>query len=523
MGHILGIDLGTMNCCMAVIKDGQPQVIPISDKNNTLPSYLHQSRDGSYIVGHEAKKLAPDARDRTVYAAKRLIGRKFNTPEVEKAQNHYPYTITEGENYDVKLKLGNSELTPQTVSGELLKQLKDTASKSLGEEITEAIITVPAYFNNNQRKATKEAGQMAGLKVLRLLNEPTAAALAYGFNQDMNKTIAIYDLGGGTFDISILRIQNDVFEVIGTNGDSYLGGIDFDTRIAEFFIKEYLEQGGNVEIIDELITRRVIQAAEEIKLELSEKGQITFELSTFFKDDDDKANTSFKLTRKRLEELSRDLVDRTIQLCEATLKEINLEKDQIDEVILVGGQTRMPLVQKAVTDFFEKTPNQNVNPDEVVAMGAAIQGALLGDAESDTLLLDVTPLSLGIATYGDNFSKLIEKNTKIPCNASHTFRTVRDFQDKVRIVVHQGEMDKASANMLLGEFILTGIRKARRLEPKIDVNFRIDSDGLLEVSAKDQDTEKEQTITIKDFLETEAETHSDAAYQANTPPNSSQS
>lgn len=504
MGKVIGIDLGTTNSCVAVVEDGQPKVIPNKGGYKTTPSMVAFEEGGRRLVGHLAKRQMLTNPRNTIYGTKRLIGRKFDSAEVKKAIASYPYQIVEGPHMDVRIIVQNQELSLPQISAMILQEMRQVAEEYLGEPVQEAVITVPAYFNDNQRQATKDAGKIAGLEVLRIINEPTSAALAYGFGKNLDQTVAIFDLGGGTFDISILEISEGVFEVISTAGDTYLGGDDFDDRIIDYLAESFQQTSGVNLRRDRMALQRMKDMAEKAKMELSDVLQTEINLPFIAMSDDGPLHLNMVLTRQKLEELTHDLVDRCITICEKTLEAGNLSKEDIDEVILVGGQTRMPLVAKRVQEFFGRPARKGVHPDEVVAMGAAIQGMILseqtgapaGQEKEELLLLDVTPLSLGIATFGGFFTRIIERNTTIPTHASHVFTTAADNQTSVKIIVLQGEADRAAENELLGEFMLTGIRPAKRGEPEIEVTFDIDADGIVSVSAKDLETMQEQSITV---------------------------
>ena len=496
MERVIGIDLGTTYSCVAVMERGQPAVIPNKGGYKTTPSIVAVTDTGKRLVGHIARRQMITNAKNTVFASKRLIGRKFDAPEVKRTIETAAYEVVEGPHGDVRVKLGDKVLSLPEISAMILLEMKKIASEYLGEEVKKAVITVPAYFNDAQRQATKDAGKIAGLDVLRIINEPTAASLAYGFGKDLEQTICIYDLGGGTFDISILEIGVGVFEVISTAGDTFLGGEDFDRRIIDYLAQEFYAKHQIDLRQDRMALQRLKDAAETAKRELSTSMSTEVSLPFIASDGSGSLHLNATVTRQKFDELVADLVERTVQICDATLKAAQLTKSEIDAVILVGGQTRSPLVQRRVGEFFGKEPSKGVHPDEVVAIGAAIQGASLLQEKSDMLLLDVTPLSLGIVTVGGFFKKLIEKNTTVPCQKSEVFTTAHDNQTAVKIRVMQGESNKAEENELLGEFLLTGIRKAPRGEPTIDVTFSIDSDGIVNVSARDRDTGKEQGITV---------------------------
>ncbi len=503
MSKIIGIDLGTTNSCVAVVENGQPKVIPNKGGYKTTPSMVAFEEGGRRLVGHLAKRQMVTNPKNTVYGTKRLIGRKFDSPEVKKAVASYPYQIVEGPHMDIRIMVQGNEFSLPEIGAMVLQEMRRVAEEYLGEPIKEAVITVPAYFNDNQRQATKDAGRIAGMDVLRIINEPTAAALSYGYGKNLDQTVAIFDLGGGTFDISLLEISEGVFEVISTAGDTYLGGDDFDDRVIDHLAESFQESSGVNLRRDKMALQRLKDVAEKAKVELSETLQTEINLPFIAMGEDGPLHLNLILTRQKLEDITADLVERTLSICEKTLQAANLTKDDIDEVIMVGGQTRMPLVAKKSQEFFGKPPRKGVHPDEVVAMGAAIQGMALGQVEEegeeeseDMLLLDVTPLSLGIATFGGFFTRIIEKNTTIPTHASHVFTTAADNQTSVKIIVLQGEADRAAENELLGEFMLSGIRQAKRGEPEVEVTFDIDADGIVSVSAKDMDTGQEQSIQV---------------------------
>ncbi len=497
MSKVIGIDLGTTNSCVAVMDGSKPKVIENSEGARTTPSMVAFTDDGERLVGQPAKRQAVTNPENTLFAIKRLIGRTFDDPATKKDIKMVPFKIVKADGGAAWVEAHGEKYSPSQVSGFILQKMKETAEAFIGSDVTQAVITVPAYFNDAQRQATKDAGKIAGLEVLRIINEPTAAALAYGLDKKDGSTIAVFDLGGGTFDVSILEIGDGVFEVKSTNGDTFLGGEDFDTVLVEYFADEFKKESGIDLRGDKLALQRLKEAAEKSKIELSSAQQTEVNLPFITADSSGPKHLTMKLTRAKLESLVEALVERTIKPCKAALKDAGLKAGEIDEVVLVGGMTRMPKIREVVQNFFGKEPNMSVNPDEVVAMGAAIQAGVLQGDVKDVLLLDVTPLSLGIETLGGVFSRLIERNTTIPTKKSQIFSTAEDNQSAVTIRVFQGEREMAADNKLLGQFDLTGFPPAPRGMPQIEVSFDIDANGIVNVGASDKATGKEQTIRIQ--------------------------
>ena len=497
MGKVIGIDLGTTNSCVAVMEGKTPKVIENAEGMRTTPSIVAFTDDGERLVGQPAKRQAVTNPEKTIFAVKRLIGRRYDDPMVEKDKKLVPYKITRASNGDAWVEADGKAYSPSQISAFILQKMKETAEANLGQKVDQAVITVPAYFNDAQRQATKDAGKIAGLEVLRIINEPTAAALAYGLDKQKTGTIAVYDLGGGTFDISILEIGDGVFEVKSTNGDTFLGGEDFDMRLVNYLADEFQKEQGIDLRRDKLALQRLKEAAEKAKIELSSTTQTEINLPFITADASGPKHLTMKLTRAKFEALVDDLVQKTIQPCKQAIKDAGISAAQINEVVLVGGMTRMPKVQEVVKQLFGKEPHKGVNPDEVVAVGAAIQAGVLQGDVKDVLLLDVTPLSLGIETLGGVFTRIIDRNTTIPTKKSQVFSTAEDNQNAVTIRVFQGEREMAADNKLLGQFDLVGIPPAPRGVPQIEVTFDIDANGIVNVQAKDKATGKEQQIRIQ--------------------------
>lgn len=497
MSKILGIDLGTTNSAFAVYEGDEPRILENAEGNRTTPSMVALSKNDERLVGQLAKRQAVTNPDDTIFGIKRLIGHDFDEDVVQEEKDIVPYEITEGDDGGVMVTMGDEKYRPEQISAMILSKIKQDAEEKLDEDIEEAVITVPAYFSDSQRQATKDAGKIAGLDVKRIINEPTAAALAYGFKDDQEKQIAVYDFGGGTFDISIIETGDGVVEVKSTLGDSHMGGDDFDKKVIDWIIEEFKQDTGIDLSDDRLALQRLDEAAEEAKIELSNTQETEINIPFITSDEEGPEHLQMKLTRAKLEQLVEEYIDRSLDITEKAVDDSPFSKDEIDEIILVGGQTRMPKIQERVKDYFGKSPNKSINPDEVVALGAAVQAGIFQDDVKDVLLLDVTPLSLGIETMGGVFTEIIEANTTIPTSRTKTFSTAEDNQTQVEINVLQGERAMADDNQQLGRFILDGIPPAPRGTPKIDVTFDIDADGILQVSAEDQETGKEQSIEIE--------------------------
>ncbi len=497
MGKIIGIDLGTTNSCVAVIEGGEPIVLPNSEGSRTTPSMVGFTEGDDRFVGQQAKRQAIINPERTVYDIKRLIGHKFSSDVVDHLRATLPFEITEATNGDAWIGVNGQEFSPQEISAQILRKMKATAEDYFGEEITEAVITVPAYFNDAQRSATKEASQIAGLRVRRIINEPTAAALAYGYNKDTESNLVVFDLGGGTFDVSIVALRGGVFEVLSTCGDNNLGGEDFDRAILDFLLERFKDETGIDVSQDKMALQRLKEAAENAKCELSTLSETNINLPFLAVDEEGPRHLSLQLSRSQLNDLVYDLVERLERPCNQAIKDAGLQKSDIDEVLLVGGMTRMPLVQERVEKIFGKRPTKGVNPDEVVAVGAAIQSGILGGEVREVILLDVTPLNLGIRVAGNRLSTIIAKNTSIPTRETKMFTTTEDNQELVSIAVLQGDSDQASGAKMLGNFNLTGIPAAPAGGPRIEVAFEIDTDGIVSVSARDLKTNKSQSITVE--------------------------
>ena len=494
MGKIIGIDLGTTNSVVAVMENGQPKVIANQEGERTTPSVVAFTRDGEFIVGRAARNQAVTNPKNTVYSAKRFIG--CTHAERSDEARRMPYAVKSGASDKVLIELGNNDMTPPEISAKVLGKLKAAAESYLGQTVTQAVITVPAYFNDSQRQATKDAGRIAGLEVLRIINEPTAAALAYGLDKKANEKIAVYDFGGGTFDVSVLEVGDNVVEVLATNGDTHLGGDNIDERLIEFLVAEFKKQTSIDVSKDPMAMQRLKEAAEKAKIELSSAPKTDINLPYLTADATGPKHLALSITRAQFEQMIMDIIEKTMEPCRAALRDAGLSVEQIDEVVMVGGSTRIPLVNEKVKAFFKKEPNRTVNPDEVVAIGAAVQGGVLGGEVKDVLLLDVTPLSLGIETLGGVFTKLVERNSTIPKKAQQIFSTAADNQTSVEIAIYQGEREMARDNRLLGRFNLSEIPSAPRGVPQVEVTFDIDANGILHVSAKDLGTQKEQKITV---------------------------
>ena len=497
MSRVIGIDLGTTNSCVAILEEGQPVVIPNTGGYKTTPSIFAVTEEGKRLVGHLAKRQAVTNAKNTVYAAKRLIGRSYDSPEVARFRELLPYELAEGPNNDVRVRVAGRVYTIPEISGIVLREMKRVAEEYLGDTVQQAVITVPAYFNDAQRQTTRDSGRIAGLELLRIINEPTAAALAYGFGRDKTEIVAVYDLGGGTFDVSILQMGKGVIEVLATNGDTQLGGEDFDRLIVRYLLSTFREKEGLDLRGDTMALQRLKDASEKAKCDLSQVTSSEINLPFIAADAEENAlHMSVVLTREKLEELTGELVERTRGIVERAFEDAKITPDRIDQVLLVGGQTRMPFVQRFVAQLFGKTPHKGVNPDEVVAVGAAIQAAMLSEEKEGPLLVDVTPLSLGIATFGGHFARLIDRNTTVPTSRQEIFTTTRNNQTAVKIRVLQGESDLADENDLLGEFVLAGIPIGPKGVPEIEVTFDIDANGIVSVSARDLATGRAQSIQV---------------------------
>ncbi len=497
MGKIIGVDLGTTNSCVAVIDGGEPLVLPNSEGSRTTPSMVGFTEEGEQFVGQQAKRQAIINPELTVYDIKRLLGHKYNSDQVEKYAEILPFNIVENTNGDAWVEVDGDRYSPQEISSLILRKMRQTAEDYFGEEITEAVITVPAYFNDAQRNATKDAGKIAGLTVRRIINEPTAAALAYGYEETDHANLVVFDLGGGTFDVSIVQLRGGVFEVVSTAGDNHLGGEDFDRVVLDFLMERFEEDTGIDVSDDRMALQRLKEAAENAKCELSTASETNINLPFLAVDDSGPRHLSLDLSRSQLNDLCYELIERLDIPCNDAMDEAGLSNSDIDDVLLVGGMTRMPAVQKRVEEIFDRKPHKGVNPDEVVAKGAAIQSGILGGEIQEVILLDITPFSLGIRVSGDRFSPIIDKNAPVPTSATKIFTTTEDNQDVVTVTVLQGEDDKASANKLLGMFNLTGISPAPAGKPRIEVTFEIDTDGIVDVSAKDLNTGASQSITVE--------------------------
>ena len=502
MVPVIGIDLGTSNTCAAVVIDGEVRTIPDERGRVITPSVVTQNKFGRFIVGHFAKAQQITNPYETIYSVKRLIGQQYQTEEMDRVRRYLSYPVEPDERTGgVLIPLRDNKYTPTDISAQILMKVKEIARAYLGEEPEKAVITVPAHFNDLQRKETKAAGEKAGFEVIRLINEPTASALAFGFGRDISTRIAVFDFGGGTFDVSVLNIEGNVFEVISTGGDSYLGGDDFNWRIVEHLAAEFLASDNINLKMDKMAMQRLLEAAELAKMALSESQETVIDLPRIAPNIDVNAHLHMTLRRDQLEAMVREFIERGLEICKATFDVVSMAPQDVDQVLMVGGQTRMPLIQQMARAFFRRPLNTGINPEEVVAIGAAIQGHTLVHEEVGTLLLDVTPLSLGIRTFKDIFTPLIVRNTKIPYKVSRVFTTTHDDQERVKIAVFQGENRRASENHLLGDFVLEGIRPAPRMEPKIDVSFKLDANGILDVSARDSDTGEETGITIQNYSE----------------------